>query len=198
MITKEGTTMTHKVITEVAGEDTLVLVAYLKGKKNVSEFVIAKDMKMEINTIRNMLYRLLDSNLVTFTRKKDKQKGWYIYYWTYQPKNIDHLFWEIKKKRLEGLKDRLFREKQNVFFVCPKGCIRLEFENAISFDYRCPECGSMLGQQDNAGLRVQLETEISELTTEISDRNQKRTVYQEPKPRAVAKISAKPVSKKKK
>lgn len=190
--------MAHKVITEVAGEDTLVLVAYLKGKKNVSEFVIAKDMKMEINTIRNMLYRLLDSNLVTFTRKKDKQKGWYIYYWTYQPKNIDHLFWEIKKKRLEGLKDRLFREKQNVFFVCPQGCMRLEFENAISFDYRCPECGNMLGQQDNAGLRVQLETEIEEITKEISERNNKRTVFREPKPKAVAKISAKPVSKKKK
>jgi len=190
--------MVNKVIMEVAGEDTIQLVTYLKGKQNISEFVIAKDMKMEINTIRNMLYRLLDANLVTFTRKKDKQKGWYIYYWTYQPHNIEHLFWEIKKKRLEGLKDRLFREKHNVFFVCPKGCIRLEFENAISFDYRCPECGSMLGQQDNAGLQTQLSTEIAELDKELSERNMKRTVFHEPKPKAVAKISARPVSKKKK
>ncbi|HLP80123.1 MAG TPA: hypothetical protein VK158_05790 [Acidobacteriota bacterium] len=162
--------LAEKVITEVAGSDVLAIVSYLKGKKNISEFVIAKDLKQEINLIRNMLYRLLDANLVSFNRKKDKQKGWYIYYWTYQPNNITHLFWEIKKKRLDGLKDRLQREKANVFFTCPSGCIRLEFETAITFDYRCPECGTMLSQQDNSGTKTQLETEINDLEEELKNR----------------------------
>ena len=64
-----------EVIQTIAGEDVTELVLYLKGKKNVSEFVIAEDLEKEINAVRNMLYRLLHAKLVSFTRKKDKQKG---------------------------------------------------------------------------------------------------------------------------
>ena len=67
------------VVENVAGKDVLPLVKTLKNKKNVSEFKLADDIKEEINTTRNMLYRLLDNNLVSFVRKKDKKKGWYIY-----------------------------------------------------------------------------------------------------------------------
>lgn len=158
------------VIKEVAGEDTLVIVNYLRGKKNISEFIIADELEIEIHSIRNMLYRLLDANLVTFTRKKDKQKGWYIYYWTYDPNNIGHLYWEIKKKRLENLQDRLRRETTSHFFICPQNCLRLEFEKAIQFDYRCPECGDMLAQEDNSKKIKEFEAEIKELEQEIKKR----------------------------
>lgn len=173
-VAKAPTDLAKTVLIQVAGEEILPLVHYLKGKVNVSEFVIAQDMKQEINIIRNLLYRLLDQNLVTFNRKKDKQKGWYIYYWTYHPQNIEHTFWELKKKKLDSLKDRLFREKNNVFFSCPTGCIRLDFETSITFDYRCPECGEILNQQDNSQKKLEFEAEIAKLEAEISTRNAKR------------------------
>ena len=88
-----------EVISEVAGDDVLLLVKALKNKKNVSEFVLAENIKQEINATRNMLYRLYDSNLVTFIRKKDKKKGWYIYYWTFNPKMVRHISDSLKKKR---------------------------------------------------------------------------------------------------
>lgn len=156
------------VITEVAGEDVLELVSYLEGKSNVSEFIIAEDLEKEINAVRNMLYRLLHANLVSFTRKKDKQKGWYIYYWTYDNANIPHLYTDIKTRRLDGLKERLLREQQNVYFICPTGCIRLEFEKAIEFEYRCPECGDLLTQQDNSEKVSILKTEIADLEDELA------------------------------
>lgn len=70
----------ESVVGEVAGPDVIPLVKALKNKKNVSEFVIADEIDIEINATRNMLYRLYNANLVSFTRKKDKKKGWYIYY----------------------------------------------------------------------------------------------------------------------
>ena len=87
------------VVTEVAGEDVVPLVKNLKNKKNVSEFKLAENIKKEVNEIRNMLYRLYDANLVSFIRRKDKKKGWYLYYWTFNLKRIKYLVKDLKKKR---------------------------------------------------------------------------------------------------
>lgn len=155
--------MIESVISEVSGKDTMKLYKALKGKKNVSEFKLADDIDEEINTTRNMLYRLHNANLVSFTRKKDKQKGWYIYYWTFNINRIKDLMKDLKKKRLEMLKDRLEREKMSHFFACPDRCIRLDFEQATDFGYKCPECGQLLNQEDNTKIIKDLEIEIDKL-----------------------------------
>ncbi len=152
-----------EVISEVAGEDVLPLVKALKNKKNVSEFLLAQNIKQEINTTRNMLYRLYNANLVSFIRKKDKQKGWYIYYWTFNSKRVKYLASTTKKKKLEKLKERLEREKSSDFFVCQNQCIRLDFEQATDFEFKCPECGSLLNQEDNREKIKQIEKEIKAL-----------------------------------
>ena len=166
-ITKE---LEEEVISQIAGSDVLELVNYLKGKKDVSEFIIAKDIGGEIQLIRNQLYRLLDHNLVTFWRKKDKQKGWYIYYWTYEPKDIGFLYINLKKKRLDMMKDRLKREESDFFFMCQdNGCIRLDFEKATEFNYQCPECGGMVVQQDNSRTKDHLREQIKEIEKELEE-----------------------------
>ena len=166
-VTKE---IEEEVISQVSGADVLPLVDYMRGKKDVSEFIIAKDMEEEIQLIRNQLYRLLDFNLITFWRKKDKQKGWYIYYWTYNPSHIEFLFWDIKKKRLEKMKERLARETGEFFFMCQdNGCVRLDFDKVIEFNYQCPECGGMMMQQDNSRTKDNLTTQIEELEKELKD-----------------------------
>ena len=158
------------ILSQVAGHDVLDLVKYLRGKTDVSEFIIAKDMSAEIQLIRNQLYRLLENNLVSNWRKKDKQKGWYIYYWTYEPKELDYLFVSLKKKRLEKMKDRLARESSDFFFMCQdNGCVRLDFEKATEFNYQCPECGGMVVQQDNSKTKEYLQKKIEELEKEIEE-----------------------------
>jgi len=167
-ITKE---IENKVVSELAGADVLPLVEYMRNKKDISEFIIAKDIEEDIKVIRNQLYRLLNHNLVNFWRKKDKQKGWYIYYWTYNPNEIEFLFWSIKKRRLEKLKERLQREENDFFFMCQdNGCVRLDFEKATEFNYQCPECGGMMIQQDNNRTKEFLISQIKELEEEIAKR----------------------------
>jgi len=159
------------VVTKVAGEDVLPLVKALKNKKNVSEFKLAETIDEEVKTTRNMLYRLYDANLVSFVRKKDKKKGWYIYYWTFDTKKVKHLLWNIKEKRLTKLKDRLEREKSSKFYSCPSKCIRLDFDQAMEFEFKCPECGELIEQEDNSEEIKKLEKEIKELEKEIKKRN---------------------------
>lgn len=159
--------ITNKVIEEVvstvAGEDTVPLILAIKDKKNISEFKIAEILKEQINITRNMLYRLLDQDLVHFIRKKDRQKGWYIYYWTFNPNQIRYLTVKLQKERLLKLKERLERENSAIFFTCPEGCIRLDFEQAMNFEFKCPECGSIIQQQDNSQEIAKIEHKIKEI-----------------------------------
>src|SRR3972149_6343015 len=138
--------LVEEVVKNVAGNDVVPLVDLIKNKKNVSEFKIAESMGVTVNVVRNMLYRLYHKNLVSFVRKKDKKKGWYIYYWTFNLKRIKYLTEDLKKKRMEKLQERLGREQSTQFFSCPTACIRLSFEQATDFEYKCPECGQLLQQ----------------------------------------------------
>ncbi len=160
-----------EVITEVAGEDVMPLVKALKNKKNISEFKLADAIGEEINLTRNMLYRLYDHHLVTFIRKKDKKKGWYIYYWTFNPKRIKELTQILKKGKIERLKERLEREKSTHFFTCANKCIRLDFDQATEFEYKCPECGEILNQEDNAQKIAELQKDVEKLQKELAAKN---------------------------
>ncbi|MBT5022650.1 hypothetical protein HOK51_11180 [Candidatus Woesearchaeota archaeon] len=156
------------VVVEVAGEDVLPLIKLIKNKKNVSEFKLAEALELEVNFVRNMLYRLYHANLVSFTRRKDKKKGWYIYYWTFRTKQIKHLAVTLKKKRIERLSDRLVREKESNFFICNSSCMRLDFETSMNFGFKCPECGELMEQQDNDENIKKIEEEIKELDKELN------------------------------
>lgn len=159
--------LVEDVVSEVAGRDVLPLVKALKNRKNVSEFKLADRIKKEINQTRNMLYRLYDASLVSFVRKKDKKKGWYIYYWTFNSGRIKHLMYLLRKRKLERLQDRLKHEKSGQFYVCKNSCLRLDFEQSTEFNYKCPECGELLDLEDNSKKLRELEKELVVLEKDV-------------------------------
>ena len=120
-----------------------------------------------IKETRNMLYRLYKSNLVTFSRKKDKQKGWYIYYWTFNSKNVKYLFIKHKQKRLKKLQERINREKNDLFYICEHKCIRFNFDQGTNFNFKCPECGDLMFQEDNLPIIEQIERDMKGLEKDI-------------------------------
>ncbi len=159
----------------ILGEEGLPLVRELTGKENVSEFDLATKTKQDIKIIRKMLYVLYNHNLVGFTRKKDKQKGWYIYYWTLLPENIRFIFYKTKRDLLQHLKGQLEEEEREIFFVCPNSCVRLNFDQATDFEFRCPECGELISQDEERKIE-KLKKRIKELEQEISELSEKRKI----------------------
>jgi len=163
--------MSHKKLLEFTkefiGEDAVKIVNFLRDKSNISEFKIAEKTKTEIHEIRNILYRLHNYNLATYIKKKDRQKGWYISYWTFNKKRVKELMIDIKKQKLERYKQRLQVEEanKNNFFMCSSACIRLDFQSATEHDFKCPECGNLLNQQDNEKTIDFLRIKIRELST---------------------------------
>ncbi|MFH1916725.1 MAG: hypothetical protein ABIJ21_05650 [Nanoarchaeota archaeon] len=151
------------VVTELVGEEALPFVFYIKGKKHISEFIIAEELDEEIHKTRNILYRLFEHNIVTFNRKKDKIKGWYICYWDFNEKNISYLLDKIKQDKIEKLNERLSREQDNSFYLCRSACTRMAFEQAIEFNFKCPECAEVMHEQDNQRTIEFLKEKLKEL-----------------------------------
>ena len=158
-------TKIYDTVKEVIGEDSLKIIEYLKDKKNISDFKIAEKVDKDIHEVRNILYRLYNHNLVSYYRKKDRQKGWYISYWTFNKKRIKELLDKITKDKLAKYTGRLREEELNLgnFYLCPNACVRVGFEKAVDLEYRCPECGNILNHQDNTKTIDFLRTKIKEL-----------------------------------
>lgn len=157
----------EEVILDILGEEGLRLVKELRSKENISEFSLATRLKRDIKLVRRMLYKLYNYNLVASSRKKDKQKGWYIYYWTLLPENVKFHYLKNKKILLEKLKGQLQREQTEQFYSCPKKCIRLDFNQSLDFEFRCPECGELLVQEQDPKRIEELEKKIEKLRREL-------------------------------
>ncbi|MBI2575551.1 hypothetical protein HYV82_06725 [Candidatus Woesearchaeota archaeon] len=155
----------HESLIEVAGEDVVPVVQYLKDKRNISEFKIAEDISSEVNHVRSLLYRLHSQNLVTYYRKKDRQKGWYISYWTFNPNGLKHAALMLRRQKIEQLRERLGREEENrdLFYICQNMCTRMDFDNATDVAFKCPECGRTLTNQENSKTIALLRTKIAEM-----------------------------------
>ena len=158
-------TKIQETVKEVIGEDSLKIINYIKDKKNISDFKIAEKVDRDIHEVRNILYRLYNFNLVTYYRKKDRQKGWYISYWTFNKKRVKELLERTNKERLEKYQHRLKEEEANMgnFYLCPNACVRVGFDKAVDLEYRCPECGNILNHQDNTKTIDFLKTKIKEM-----------------------------------
>jgi transcription initiation factor TFIIE subunit alpha len=153
------------VVKEIAGDTGVKIIDFLKNKKNISEFIIAEKTKLDMQTTRHILYRLNNNNITTYIRKKDRKKGWYISYWTFNRKMIKDVILKLKNERIDRLQEQLKKEEanKNNFYICSKACARLDFDQATEFSFKCPECGSLLNLQENAKTIENIREKIKEL-----------------------------------
>ena len=183
----------EEILTGILGQEGLTLIQELVGKENISEFDLAKTIKKDIKVVRKMLYLLYNYNLVGFTRKKDKQKGWYIYYWTLLPESVKFNYYKMKKELMERYQQQLDDEKGELFFVCPNDCVRLNFDQAMEFEFHCPECGELINQDEGEKQRDTLQKKVDKLKEELDKLKAQRQVK-----RKVVKEKKKEVKEKKK
>ncbi|MBI2667754.1 hypothetical protein HYX17_03195 [Candidatus Woesearchaeota archaeon] len=158
---------TEELMKELYGKEILPLIKLFKGKKNINEFKIAEKLKLTINQVRNMFYKLQERSLVSFTRKKDKKKGWYVYYWTFNDKEAKNLIISHKQKKLDELNELLAREKEVNYFLCKDKHVRMRYDEAMDNDFRCPECGELLIQEDKERILRAIKKEIDIIEKEI-------------------------------
>jgi transcription factor E len=159
-----------EVVRAAAGEDAIKLVKILASCRNVSQCRIVKSARIDIQKVRNLLYRLHSSNLADYKRVKDNKKGIYVSYWTFNRAMVEELFSKLHQEKLQKFRERLDVETSNLngFFICPAACTRADFARAEQQRFRCEECGKLLAQEDNTRTIDVLRGKIREMEAAVA------------------------------
>jgi len=164
--------MIEKLLSELAeklaGSKGLAVFQLLKNKKDVNEFKIAKKLDITINQARNILYKFYEQGIVSFIRKKEKRKGWYIYYWTFETKKALELIIRLKEKEIQQQLALLKSRENKAFYICQECNIEMTEETALRHNFTCPECGSVLQLSQDEKTK-ELKRKIAKLSTEIKE-----------------------------
>jgi len=141
----------NEIVQEIAGELAIDVLNLLMGKKNVNEFLIAKKLDLTINQVRNIFYKLANFGLVSFTRKKDKRKGWYTYFWTLNSDTALDLLDKRLSKEIDTLKHQSESRKTKRFYSCKICHTEVSEETALLHNFTCQECGEIyqLSESEN-------------------------------------------------
>ncbi|MCI2415596.1 MAG: transcription factor E [Candidatus Aramenus sp.] len=154
---------------ELLGEEVLDVLQFLLNKKiEITDDEIANELGVKVNEVRKKLYALADQGLVSYRRSRDKETGWYVYYWKVNRDQINDILLSRKREILTKLKTRLEYEQNNDFYICPEDKTKYTFEEAFENEFRCPRCGSQLEYYDSKKVREVLERKIKELEEQIN------------------------------
>lgn len=156
-------------ISAVIGKPGEEIINFLDPEKYVNEFLIAKKLDISINQTRNLLYKLSEHSLVSSTRKKDKKKGWYTYFWRLEILKILEFLREMVKKRIDQINNQIESREMKTFYICERCNIEYNEENALIHDFTCNECGNVFVVRDNTKVvkefKKNLEKQRNELAT---------------------------------
>ncbi len=155
------------LLKQYVGEEVAELIRELAKKKDYSEFKLAEAVGREVNETRNLLYKLYNSSLASFIKKKDNKIGWYIHYWTFHEDKVGAFLLNEKRGRLELLREFISKETKSSPFSCANACVGIDFDKAFDLSFRCPECGELLNQENNSGKVIGWGEEIATLEKEI-------------------------------
>lgn len=137
-----------EIVRELVSEDATQVVEFVYHHPGASEFDISEGIGYQVSQIRSILYELKSKNLIDYDRRKDKEKGWYLYYWRVLPQNFETVYGNEKRKSLEKFKERLENEEQSIYYLCPNICKRLPFEEALEHNFMCPVCGTLMNEEN--------------------------------------------------
>lgn len=156
------------IVNEIVGDEAVQVIEFLYSNAGASEFDISEGVGFTVSQIRSILYDLKAKNLIDYDRKKDKEKGWYLYYWRVLPQNFETVYINEKKNKLQQFKERLAKEEANIFYICPQYCKRLSFDEALEHNFTCPVCGSLMNEENKTRKIEMLKRNIEEHETLIT------------------------------
>ncbi len=144
------------------------IIACLKDGYTTDE-EISEKISCKLNIVRKILYKLYDMRLASYKRDKDKETQWYTYDWRFNEGEYKKLEFNLASSELKRLNSELEYEENNMFFVCPNGHYRLDFEDASTVEFLCPECDLDLEFEDNQEKIDKKKAEIKVLEEIISE-----------------------------
>ena len=140
-------------------EENLPIVKCLMDGIGTDE-EIAEKTEIRLNIVRKILYKLYDEGLASYKRSKDPETQWYTYDWIFESEEVQKQLQSKSVVMIDNLKEMLENEENNMFFTCPEGHMRFDFEQASILEFLCPECGEEIKFEDNTHIINKIKDEI--------------------------------------
>ena len=123
--------------------------------------------RIALKEVRKSLYKLNERSLARYRRVRDKETGYFVYFWTPIWERIRDLIISRRKMSLKKLSQRLDYEQRNLLYVCDEGHTPVTFSDAFELGFICTTCEKELSQKDNAKTIRFLEQKIKILNEEL-------------------------------
>ena len=152
--------LVESLLTEIVqDEENLPIIKCLEDGISTDE-EIAEKTEIRLNIVRKVLYKLYDAGLASYKRSKDPETQWFTYNWIFERDEVNKQIKDNSEKTIKHLKKILEEEENNMFFICPDGHTRFDFETATYYGFICPECGEEVVFQDNQEIIERIKEEI--------------------------------------
>lgn len=123
--------------------------------------------RIPLKMVRKSLYKLNERSLARYRRVRDKETGYFVYYWSPIYERIRDLVVSRRKLSLKRLNQRLDYEERNLLYVCDESHTPVTFSDAFELGFICTTCGKELAQKDNAKTIEFLKAKLKELEKEL-------------------------------
>jgi len=172
--TKEAAPLERYIESLVGHKGLLVFKVLIEADGDVAEEVIIRGVGLNKNVVRRLLYKLQDLNLVVYKRIKNKDTGWYSYYWRANREGLTLALLELKKSVLSKLKEKhASMQSETSSYVCTRCNKEYSFDEAFDNEFKCPRCEAELSFQDRTRKWEILEFYIKRLEEELADEKQR-------------------------
>ena len=133
---------------------------------------IAEKTGIKLNIVRKILYKLYDLKIANYKRSKNPETQWFTYSWKFDEEELINKIKRDCEEKKSNLNATLDEERNNIFFVCPLGHVRYNFDEASDEDFFCP-CGEEVEFQDNAPIIENIEGQIKQIDKDLKAFNKK-------------------------
>jgi len=123
--------------------------------------------RIALKEVRKSLYKLNERSLARYRRVRDRETGYFVYYWSPIYERIFDLIINRRKQSIKKLRQRLDYEQRNLLYVCDEGHTPVPFSDAFELGFICTTCSKELSQKDNTKTIEFLEKKIEELDNEL-------------------------------
>ncbi len=137
-----------------------VIQLTLKAGNAVTDEQIANKLGVKVTVVRAVFNRLHYWGLADYDKTRDEQTGWYTYTWHILPEKIFAALEAQIEEEISELKEKLEELTRFMLFECSEGHVRIPFEVAAEYEFRCPECGRELQPVDTEREKQKIREEI--------------------------------------
>ena len=138
-----GNKHVRNLLMELAGEKALKVAGELT--EPMSDEELAGAAKIKLSETRAVLNKLHAAGVANYSRTRNSE-GWYTYTWALELTRAKRIMDERGVREKAALMARLAESGE--FYSCPR-CFertqaRMNFEQAVEAEFKCPECLEML------------------------------------------------------